>query len=278
MKIFSSRNELTKTLSRILNMTRVLREFWFYFFGVINGDFQMIRVVFIRLAFFLFAISPSVAQDTAPDWKKFGSEYLTYNGQALTFDAADLQRHQNRLRCVKMNNYGCVMGRSWQGAAGNDKAGHAIFQHPKWSVRAVVRDYCSKNRRGLRSAMQIAETYSPWCDTLGTVGVRNGWGRSCAGGPQPPTGFKGPLCAKPANGTPAAGQCGSCNCPDGVARGMAASVNVGINDNLALFGADGSPNVGNLVAVLGSKFRRETGFAVNEGLIKEGIELAGQCR
>ncbi|UXT23826.1 hypothetical protein FY140_16620 [Agrobacterium tumefaciens] len=59
---------------------------------------------------------------------------------------------------------------------------------------------------------------------------------------------------------------------------MAASVNVGVNDNLELFGADGSPNVSNLVAVLGSKFRRETGFAVNEGLIKEGVELAGQCR
>ena len=229
---------------------------------------------------FLGSSSQLLAQalSEGPLWKVHGSEFLTYQGQTLTFNASELKKHRNRLRCVKMNNYGCMMGRSWNGAVGSDKAGHTVFKHPKWSVRAVVRDYCSKNRRGLKSALQIAEAYSPWCDTLGTVAVRHGWGRTCGNGPKPPANFSGPLCKKPAGGIPLSGQCKSCNCPDGVARAMSASVGVDMSDDLGLFEGDGTPNAKNLTAVLRSKFRRETGFTVSDALLKEGIQLAGECK
>lgn len=236
------------------------------------------RTIAISLVFLVLSALSAGAIDQGPDWKEFGRSFLTFQGNDVTFDAADLDRHRARLRCVKMNNYGCVMGADWNGGVGNDGAGHRVFEHPKWSIRAITRDYCSKHKRNLRSAMQIAEAYSPWCDTLGTVKIRNGWGRTCSGGPRPPASFPGPFCKKPPNGQPSPAQCSGCNCPDGVARAMVRGTDLGVNDDLELFGSDGAPDAERLAKVIGNKIERETGFGVKAALLNDGISLAGNCQ
>ena len=185
-----------------------------------------------------------------PEWQQRAAESLTYMGTPLTLD--DNGRFNETTKqplCVRLNNYGCVkQGESpWNGSRGRrDSKGHAIFDDPTYSVRAVVRDYCSKHKRGVRKALDLADAYSPWCDTLGSVAVYKGWGRSCSDSPQPPAGFSGPLCRMP-NGNPTESQCRSCNCPDRLAKQWLKGLErngrpLEPSDDLLLFDSDGTPD------------------------------------
>ncbi|WP_372423154.1 hypothetical protein [Salinarimonas chemoclinalis] len=236
--------------------------------------------IYILAAFLMpLFVTASVAQvmTEAPGWRQQAVDHLTKGGSAII--ESDLTG--SGLRCVRMNNYGCIMqpsGDTWNGSIGRDSVGHAVFSSPEWSIRAVVRDYCSKHARGVRSALALSEAYSPWCDTLGTVGVRGNWGRSCRTGPQPPPDFGGPLCSRPADGEPAPGQCASCNCPSRVAERLVAGLGMSVTEPLGLFAEDGTPDADRLKSVLRNKMRVELGgFMPTDAVLDQGIDLHGPC-
>ncbi|WP_157739028.1 hypothetical protein [Labrenzia sp. VG12] len=184
------------------------------------------------------------------------------------------------LRCVKMNNYGCLWQRTgderyprnWSGTPGpsgengaHDGAGtgngHAVFEHPKWSIIAAYQWFERNTMGGKKNltVLELAEIYAPWCDTIGSAGTKVGytygeeWGRTCQGGRKPPVEFNGPLCQKPALAAkPSREQCDSCNCPNKIAKYWLTGINelrdnkdlakVGINDQLVLFDEKGYPS------------------------------------
>lgn len=240
------------------------------------------RLISLTILALTVLMTGAVAQTLteAPDWQTWALANLTKNGEALT--EAQLNDHKF-LRCIKMNNYFCLMhsspGNPWRGSVGRDGAGHAVFSDPKWSVRGIVRDQCSKHRRNLDTAIEIAETFSPWCDTLGTVGVRTGWGRTCQDdGPTPPEGFSGNLCTKPAGNVPAAGQCQSCNCPSSIANAMVRNTGIAITDDLELFADNGSVNLGRMKTFLSNLSAQEIGgLRPSDAVLEAGIAEAGPC-
>lgn len=225
--------------------------------------------------------------DEVSNWREQAVSFLTWRGTPLSLDAdGSFEQTEKSSLCVRLNNYGCVKQGSdpWNGSDGRrDDKGHAAFDDPAFSIRAVVRDYCAKHRRGLRSASEIAAAYSPWCDTLGSVAVRGGWARSCNDDPRPPADFSGPVCKKP-EGEPSAAQCASCNCPSRIAvrwlEGLpSADAPIGPADDLKLFDAQGQPDSDVLSVVLKNKIRIELGgFEPTAEIIERGIELAGSCR
>jgi hypothetical protein len=201
-----------------------------------------------------------------PNWCSQAELNLTRtNGRPFDCEARNL-------RCVKMNNYGCLQqpartpfnGTNWgpyrRGA--RDHANHAIFSDPAMSIVTIMNVYRRYLARGWRSAEVIAEHYSPWCDTLGSVrsrtdGAGRVWYRTCGRTSVPPGAL---ACTKPANGQPAQRQCEACNCPNEVARRMLDGV-VGISpsDDLVLFDAAGAPN-DLLVTIIANKMRQELGY------------------
>jgi hypothetical protein len=236
------------------------------------------------------AVVPCAAQEVvseAANWREQAVEWLTWRGTPLSLNAAGgFEQTERTSLCVRFNNYGCVkQGNSpWDGSDGRrDDKGHAVFQDPAYSVRAVVRDYCSKHRRGLRSAVDIAAAYSPWCDTLGSVAVKDGWARSCSDNPRPPADFAGPICQQPES-EPSDEQCGSCNCPSRIASQWLNGLPIDAGqirptDDLQLFDVQGQPNKAVLAVVLKNKMLIELGgFQPTAAVIERGIELAGVCR
>lgn len=149
-------------------------------------------------------------------------------------------------RCIKMNNYGCVKqpasgplpGTTWgsNSEGARDSKDHAIFEAPQFSLLRIIATYRNYQQSGRRSALQIEERYSPWCDTLGSAVYNRGWGRSCRGERKPaaPVGYT-PMCSRPANGLPSSAQCSACNCPNRAASLMVAGTTFAINDPLPLF-------------------------------------------
>lgn len=215
----------------------------------------------------------------AENWVAKAVVSLQVDGRSISKEELESHRY---LRCIRMNNYFCLMQSSesdpWKGSVGWDSAGHAVFSDPKWSVRAIVRDYCSKHRRGLDTALEVAERYSPWCDTLGTVGVRGGWGRTCATGPKPPENFDGPLCEKPDNGKPLPGQCGSCNCPSSIAMAMVRGTDLSVDNPLGLFDDDGAIVVPRMKEHLSNLAAQEIGgLRPTDSVLEAGIAEAGSC-
>lgn len=57
----------------------------------------------------------------------------------------------------------------WKGTAGYDHAGHVIFHHVIFAIRAVCRDIASKYLGGATSLYKIMDRYSPASDTLGSI-------------------------------------------------------------------------------------------------------------
>lgn len=203
-----------------------------------------------------FAQRVAVSPPEGNNWRQYAQSYLigAKNGQPLNLINAKISR------CIKANNYGCIWQprSSWEGTPGpkgvngaHDGAGgnngHAIFSHPKWSLVASMRwfERRTQNDREPMTALQLAEIYLPWCDTLGSHATRvaNGreWGRSCKDGEHPKVGFSGPVCQRPPNGAPAAGQCQACNCPNITAATWLKTTNLGIDDKLDLFDENGRP-------------------------------------
>lgn len=240
------------------------------------------------LTLMLLAISSTAYGDSivseADDWLNQAAVSLLYKGEPLTLNGEGGFNETFKVPlCVRLNNYGCVKqgGDPWNGSGGKrDSKGHAVFSEPAYSVRAVVRDYCSKHRRGLRSAVALANAYSPWCDTLGSLPVYKGWGRSCGDTPLPPSSFDGPLCQNP-DGEPSPEQCAACNCPTKIAKHWLKGID-DVSDpysNLGLFDDQGNPNQETLAILLRNKMQIELGgFVPTEAVLNKGISLAGSCR
>ena len=206
-------------------------------------------------------------------WCKFAMENLTKKGSAIK--CAEIKHP----RCVMMNNYWCLfqnVSDPWkgttnaQGVDGNNDGHHAIFVDPKWAARAIARDLRSKNQSGYRSAWEIAGRYSPACDTLGTVPVRNGVGRSCSGGVRPPSEFTGPKCPR---SPMTEKQClPQCNCPPQIAAHLVKGTGLGIHEDLMLFDTRGK-GTSNLPLVMRNLAAQEIGLTVSPSLIQQGINL-----
>jgi hypothetical protein len=182
-----------------------------------------------------------------------------------------------------MNNYWCQKhngDKFWRGTTksdgseGNrDAEGHAIFDSAEWSARAIARDLRSKYQSGHLSAVAIASRYSPWCDTLGSKAVLNGYGRTCKDNlPKPPVSFKGPYCVAPPISTPVKSNCNSsCNCPPTIAETLVLKLSIGINDDLKLFDSNGRP-LPNLTVVIRNLAIHEQGIYVRPEIILAGIK------
>lgn len=223
------------------------------------------------LCFPAFAGKQKVSPPIGTNWEQYAKSFLWVRAHNRLFDPA---LDKDGLRCVKMNNYGCLWQSkaNWKGTPGPDGSngahdgaggnnGHAIFVHPKWSLVAAL-DWFYKRSEPSRSPLALAEVYSPWCDTIGSAGTRKDrhgkvWGRGCSGGKQPPKNFKGPICGKPPSGTPAKGQCDACNCPNSVATFWLRSTGLPISEPLSLFD-QGKPNT-TMRTILINKIALETG-------------------
>lgn len=231
---------------------------------------------------FLIATSTSHALDfqkdsRAANWCEEARKSLSdKNGNEVSCHAVEK-------RCIKMNNYWCQKhGKSpWRGTAdrnGNDGNqdidGHAIFENAKWSARAIALDLRAKHRRGITTALKLAENYSPWCDTLGSKAVVSGSGRTCKDGRAvPPQSFKGPFCKAPSQDAAVGASClTGCNCPPKIAQTLVGGLDLGIDVDMGLFDAEGRPTK-NLVTVLRNLAYQEQGVHVREEIIEAGLKM-----
>lgn len=187
-------------------------------------------------------------------------------------------------RCVRMNNYWCQKHGDdpWMGTANKvgsagsrDVDGHAIFESAAWSARAIARDLRSKHQRNIRTALDLAEAYSPWCDTKGSKAVsKAGSGRTCRDGAQPPKYFKGPFCSAPSEQRGSSSTCTKgCNCPPEIAQALVRDLGIGIHDELNLFDKAGRPTL-SLAKVIRNLAIQEQGIHVRPSVIKRGIEMS----
>lgn len=159
-----------------------------------------------------------VVPPEGPNWCAYAKQYVvTLHGKPFTCERA--------LRCIKMNNYGCLKqrthmpwpGTKWgrYGSGAYDVNGHAIFMDPKYSLLGAITTLARLQRSGHTTALSLQLIYAPWCDTRGSRQYNLGWGRSCGGEkrhPAAPVGYT-PMCKQPQNDVPLAGQCKACNCP-----------------------------------------------------------------
>jgi len=241
---------------------------------------RMIAAVFALLSTMATAswaqvMSPPVRQD----WCAKAESYLQFQNDRPFSCAAANPRN---LRCVKMNNYGCLQqprrvayhGTIWgnftRGA--RDQAGHAIFDTPVASVVGIMNVYLRYIERGTNSALAISERYSPWCDTLGTVTRKTDrqgryWYQTCRAASIPVGALR---CARPASGRPSPGQCDACNCPSEVANRMLAGTGItDINAPLPLFNSQTQPTE-TLIKIIANKMVQEMGFRPTASLLQEG--------
>src|SRR4051812_39781287 len=119
----------------------------------------------------------------APNWCQHATRYLTRQGQPPTCTPAGL-------RCIRMNKSGCMQNRGApypgpitdaQGRGIVDPQFHAIFEHPKWSLQRAIRTLYRYAGTGSSTPYEIASRWAPWCDTNGSLPVRDGYGRTCSG-------------------------------------------------------------------------------------------------
>jgi hypothetical protein len=232
----------------------------------------------------LVSPAPSLAEQkiAAANWCEEAKRYLTHkNGTPIDCNA------RSGLRCVMMNNYWCLKNKPnnpWKGTndgfggqdGRQDAAGHALFSSAEWAARAIAIDLKSKYMRGKKSAYDIAEEYSPWCDTLGSVPVREvggiKFGRTCGDrGKKPPADFSGSLCRPPTSSRGNSDDClPGCNCPPRVARTLVTDLPVGIDDDLKLFDSAGNP-LPNLAVFIRNLAFQENSVRVRKEVIEAGI-------
>lgn len=218
------------------------------------------------------------------NWRQHAHTYLLVFRERRPFSAA-----KDSSRCVRMNNYGCLWQRRvpWEGTpgpkglsgahdgAGGAKRGHAIFDHPKWSIVASMKWFETKHRQSPNlSATDLASYYAPWCDTIGSRATKfdrsgQSWGRSCSDAPRPAASFKGSMCRRPANGQPSKAQCQACNCPNSIATYWLADTDLDPSQPLKLFDEQGLPN-STLRSLITQKIALETGkFKPTKELMNE---------
>lgn len=227
---------------------------------------------------------PRAEVSEAADWR---AEALA----SMEVTEEELDAH-TALRCIKLNNYTCLRlakgaSYNWNGQTGLDYGRHIAFSKPEYSLRAQMRDYCSKKRRGVVSARDVKNANQPWCDTLGSHATYNGWGRTCNdGGKKPPATFDGPLCKRPDNGVPLPGQCSGCNCPDETgAESMIKGIEIeagkplSITADMGLFNTDGTVNKTRARQVLRNVVFKETGgMYPNDDVLERAFALVGTCK
>jgi hypothetical protein len=238
----------------------------------------LIGLVFAAIALFAAtALAIDKVADEAPDWCKFASkDLLTRAGKP--FDCTEAPR------CVKMNNYSCTKNFphtayegqvvTEEGVPVTDVDHHVLYQDPKWSLLAAV-NFLHRYYVGLgkHSAIEIAETWAPWCDTDGSKVIHEGWGRTCEDGPGPaPATFHGPRCEKPASEKPAPGQCGPCNCPNEIAAFYVKHLDKGPEDDLELFDGTGNPTA-NLKKMLPQVITYELGYVPTQTLVDQALAV-----
>lgn len=239
-------------------------------------------VIASGLAFFLSTVprqAPAVRyQSEAPHWCDFARRDLKPSG------LAEFNCMTEGSRCIRMNNYSCTKNSSSTPYEGQviDASGkpvtdidhHVLFEDPKWSLKKsidVLRRYYMQ--RGLKSALAIAETWSPWCDTNGSKVTHLGWGRTCTDGPgAAPKSFTGPLCRRPADGKPLKGQCGPCNCPNEVAEFYVKDSAVAVSADLHLFDDKGVPTP-SLKPVLKRVVWMELGLQPSDDFVSTAIAV-----
>ena len=254
----------------------------------------LMRAVPLVLALLWF-ISPATAANPFVPSPKAGATWCAFAEQFLwnrSEDRAFKCSVDATPRCIKYNNYGCLKhspGKPYAGTPapngqlgahdGVDGArGHAIFEHPKWSVAASFFWFeKSYKKLGLKTAKQLAERYSPWCDTQGSVATKRDaatgrvWGRTCGDGQQPPASFHGPLCKEPAS-APSNEQCRVCNCPSVFVKSWLKGTGKTSTDVLELFASDGKPTA-LMQSILVNHTPWEIGYRPSTELIKQGAEL-----
>jgi hypothetical protein len=151
-----------------------------------------------------------------------------------------------------------------------DRQMHVLYEHPKWSLHRslhVLLRYYDNNKRSL---LAIAETWAPWCDTIGSQITNGAWGRTCKDRlPSVPASFKGPRCAKPSL-APSKAQCKHCNCPNVIAAFYSEGVTNDVNQTLVLFDDNRKP-MPIMQKLLGRVFIFETGYVASEQLIADTI-------
>jgi len=214
-------------------------------------------VTAITITLLLFVGSASAdryrVQENAPDWCGMAAKYLEPVGNRPAFKcAADGSMIEGkRSLCIRLNNYGCLWQRraTWPGTdikPGNDGAhdgrggsnGHSVFRDPVYSLAAKFHWFAIKRDK---SALALAETYLPWCDTLGSVPRKGKFYRSCKLKPSQRLASRS-YCEKPVHGRPRLGQCSSCNCPSVLAEKWVAGSAFGVRDQLPLVSANGLPS------------------------------------
>jgi hypothetical protein len=238
----------------------------------------------IAIVMLISGFRPLWAQSLAeaPNWcEEAQRNLLDHSGKPI--NCASVQN----MRCIRINNYWCQKhGKTaWRGTPQpngsdglQDKDGHAIFKSVEWSARAIARDLRSKYRQGKKTAVEIAESHSPWCDTLGSLGIVKGTGRTCADGrAKPPDDFAGPFCRQPSTITPTSIDCKpGCNCPPEIAQTLVRGLNIGINDDLQLFDSKEKPGP-NLAVIMKNLAFQEQGIRVSDAVIVRGIERLKEC-
>ena len=263
-----------------------------------------IRCIYLSLAVFaLFAFSlyplPASAERSVINpplgakWADYAEKYLNNYRADRPFDR---KKDTVNLRCVKMNNYGCLWQPkgNWPGTPGandrngahdgagkNSTNGHSIFVHPKWSIAASFRWFETRAGKNMpkRSAYYLAQKYAPWCDIIGSKSTRRDkvtgilWGRGCRNGVQPPAGFSGPRCVKPANDRPSAAQCRMCNCPNHISAFWLKGSRFGRHDPLTLFSNNGQATK-TMQSIISWKVGLETGYyRPNKRIMNEALRL-----
>lgn len=222
------------------------------------------------------------------NWCKYAEAFLWNRAANRPFRCAT----DKTPACVKYNNYGCLKHgpsnpypgtpapNGKQGAHdGRDGArGHAIFEHPKWSIAGSFRwfEHSTKDL-GLKTAAQLANRYSPWCDTQGSTALKidkitgRAWGRTCKDGQKPPASFRGPFCKQP-DGDPGAEQCRVCNCPSVFVKSWLKGTNQQPDDELKLFGNDGRPTQ-LMQQIIANHTPWEIGYRPTAEIVQEGAKL-----
>ena len=261
------------------------------------------RLKLIAVIILLVHVEPSFAQRAVlspPEgfnWQPYAVAYLT-NSKGKPFDP---KIDTTFLRCVKMNNYPCLKQRNvpWPhtpGQEGKDGAndgadgprgGHAIFDHPKWSIIADLQWFERNTNRGTkpRSALELAEIYMPWCDTLGSSPKKADdkgryWGNGCkvyvrtakgwVSKSRAPVGFVGPICGKPQNGqVPTPSQRQACNDPPSAALTWTRNTGVSTTQPLVLFDQSGRPTEIMLNIIKNVVLNENGHYQPNERLLDE---------